>query len=261
MDEANQVGILAASVANALRPVLLIKDGSKRISACGTAVVVGIGPNRIVVTAEHVLAGNERKKVLSPCAGLADWPAGRKRLVSLADSCLDPDLTWSELSNSDATQWHDFINIGTFLDRIHVPDGIEFLAAGFPASKTKIWQGQHQINAGLMFATVRHATPTQYQALKKDPRGYVVAHYEQQGRRNLAGQAATGAHPKGMSGGALFMATQDTATSARSLRLLGFITEYHKSSGLLVAVRVEGLLDGVDIQDVKWGRLFRAIDA
>lgn len=249
------------SIALAIRPVYSLREGSKRVTAHGSAVVVGSGPHRLLVTAEHVLSGTESKRVMSTSAQLVRWPKDRKRLVPLEDAARSPDLVWSEVGADDAPQWQHFVELRTFLDLVSLPDGIEFLAAGFPLSRNTVRQGEGKIKAGLMFATVRHASDSEYAMVGRDRRSFVVARYRQDGRTTLAGEPTTGAHPKGMSGGGLFLRVRDVDTLAESMRLVGFITEYHAAPGLLVAVRMEALLDGIGLQGVSWSPQFGSEDA
>lgn len=63
--------------------------------------------------------------------------------------------------------------------------------------------------------------------------------YAQEGRINLDGSQANGAHPRGMSGGALFMMGVGGAGNAVAIPfLVGILTQYHNDVSTLVATRI-----------------------
>jgi hypothetical protein len=76
----------------------------------------------------------------------------------------------------------------------------------------------------------------------------IALSYSQESRTDLEGQAAMGAHPRGMSGGAV-MAMMRANNDTRSISipfLVGILTQYHQNIDTSVATRVVHLWNATE---------------
>jgi hypothetical protein len=123
--------------------------------------------------------------------------------------------------------------------------------------------GEGVAEAKLMVALVDLVATELCPQGRQDRRVHYCFNYSQEGRTDLAGAPSVGAHPRGMSGGAVF-AVGHAKTSTGSYYvpfLVGILTEFHEDSGMLVASRVRNVWEALGILQAGRGGLFRATGA
>jgi hypothetical protein len=248
------------NLSNIVRPVIERREGSNRLVHIGSSVVLGAGDHRLLVSAQHVTSGQGQVGVLSTANVLVPWPKRSSTLVSLDPGIRDADLTWADVDDDDQAKFPDCYDLRTTLTRVPIAEGSVLVAVGYPCSRTKVDNSNAAIRAAMMFVTVDHCDAKEYNRMNCDPRAFVVARYSPQDLRNLDDEPVVGAQPRGMSGGALFMLTEsndDENTKVYGTHLIAFLTEYHRRHDLIVATRVECLLDGLGLQGVMWKPLFK----
>jgi hypothetical protein len=228
-------------VSGAFRPVFVAEEGSGGRKATGTAFVVGENNRRFLLTAEHVVKGPHKKFVGVIGEDTFPWPRNYSKLAAKQEGLPDADIAWASatVTQSD-TALRDHLPFALARAAIPDEDGAVYVAVGFPVSKAKIRLGEGIAAAKLMTAVVHRAPSEVLNDLSLDPRIQIAMAYSQDGRTNLDGSSAKGAHPQGMSGGALFalMSTQSENKTVVIPFLIGILTQYHIDINALVATRV-----------------------
>jgi hypothetical protein len=120
---------------------------------------------------------------------------------------------------------------------------------GYPASKNR--QAQRINVAGatfsryaFMYAGTAAATVARYAASKKDPVTHTDLVYEKQGYGGMGGPPQQPPHPRGISGGGLWVIPVGAnGMPLETAHLAGIAIEYHSHDSLVFATRVEHVMD------------------
>lgn len=248
---------------SAFRPILGTKEGSGGKRLEGTATIVAHGVQRFVLTAHHVV--KERHKLIGAEGDAVDWPRKFYRLEPrTADAC-DPDIAWAHARFAPTGSGLDG-GIGMALATgQHEPSPTSaYLVAGYPASKGKVRMGDGFAQAKLMVALVDLATPDKVPGHRRDMRTHLCFNYSRSQRSGQSGEPRVGAHPEGMSGGAVFAVGRPAVQPEEPIfipLLVGILTEFYEDSEILVASRVRNVWEALGLVPALHGPLYRAVGA
>lgn len=252
------------SISDAFRPVLLTQEGSAGRQATGTALVVADGDTRFVITAEHVVRGSDPRSFGVTREYAVPWPRRYSKLVATGEDIPDADLAWATATVSrDDTALRAALPMALARAAIDDSLGPVYVAVGYPVSKAKVRQGEGKLAAKLMSAVIELAPPEKCRELGLDDRVQIAFAYSQEPRTNLQRDSIAGAHPRGMSGGAVMvmMGAGDDSGAPPIPFLVGILTEYHKNIDTLVATRVRHLWNAVDYRRGQPTPLYLRADA
>jgi hypothetical protein len=253
-----------AELAVGIRPVTIVRQGSGRISPSGTSFILGAGHRRILVSAEHVVDGPERKLFGVSPHGSTAWPDRYWRLAPAAGSAPEADVAWAAATITDEADEATAaaIRIEAVLPFFPFDEGASLVAVGYPASRGKIRNAQQTLSNQLMSVVCNASPETVYNDLALDSRVHFAMAYDPAACVGIDGQPIVGAKSKGMSGGPAFLVTAEpTGNGAQVIvpRLVGIMTEYHgPPHNVIVGVRIEHLLDGLEFWDDRPGALYIA---
>jgi hypothetical protein len=245
--ESSQRVIEAAQLlGRAVKPVLRVKEGSGGRKLCGSAFVIEHAGEFAAVTAAHVLEDDPGPRYLAVSErGSAKWPSPYSRIVAIATDAPDPDIACSRFAlapdaEPGAADAFPLISVQTGF----IPtSGMTFLAVGHPFSRGKMRHATGTLHASLVHISGEAVTLPEYAKLGLDRRVHLAMRYESTAVRLLDGSAGKGPVPEGMSGGVLLLMTQDDARVVHLLPV-GIVTTYRPGPpGLLVATRLDALLD------------------
>lgn len=228
-----------------------IKEGSGGREHVGTAFIARLAGNYVLVSAEHTVAGSRQTIVGVSEIGAARWPTPFRVVRPLSASTPDADVAYAYGANNIAAapRFPSGIPIEQDGGNVAEQPGTSFLAAGYPLSRGGLIDGHARFVGKIMYAACPSIPRSEYAAHGLDPAVHLATHYRQEARVGRGGIPITGAAPRGMSGGVLFLPTRREATGGLNqidLAVAGILTEYHAASGLLVATRVEHLVDAVN---------------
>lgn len=238
-------------------------SGGRRLE--GTATLVEDGAQRFLITAHHAVKDGSARSVGVTEADAIPWPKNYFVLQPEDQSLPDPDIAWAHTRYAPPGAGLDG-GIGSAL-AITSHDGSEdttYLIAGYPVSKGKVRMALGTAESKLMVAKVELASDDEWPRDGLDTRTHICFRYSQRGRTSIDGGTAVGAHPRGMSGGAVFAIAQPklvTATPQYVPFLVGILTEYHEGPGILVASRIRNLWEAVGMQSPRGKRLYRSVNA
>jgi hypothetical protein len=236
-------------IAGAIRPIAEIEEGSGGKRFKGSAVVLAAGQRRPTVTAAHVVSGPGIRVISLSAIGSVVWPRKYWNVVPIDAHGSDPDVAYA-IANVEAARV-DEVGPAISLDRV-LPDqqfreGTSMVAVGFPASKNRIRTGEATMQSRIMSVVGDLVRDEQYASVGADPSTHLVMVYRQDSCVDDEGNPVVGALPRGMSGGAMFVATHHPEMGFVPM-LVGILTEYHPPPhALLVAARIEVVLDALDL--------------
>ncbi len=249
---------------DALRPVIRVEEGSGGQRIEGTATVVHEGTGRFVLTAHHVVMGDLTCYLGVRGRPSVRWPSAYSVLEPLLSTAFDADIAWAHARvGAEQSDLEGGLPMAMAVTSLDDSANTMYVAAGYPASKAKVRMGLGSAEARLMFAVVELAPPAGWRPSGFDPAVQMAFKYSQTGRSNAQGEAAVGAHPKGMSGGAVFAIGQSRSSSAPLYMpfLVGLLTQFHEDHGLLVATRIRHIWESLGLQQPRNQPLFRPRDA
>ena len=236
------------TIGDAFRPIMVAKEGSGGRKASGTAIVVGHAATRFVLTAEHVVSGPQAKFMGVIEEDSVPWPTKYSRLVGTNEELPDPDVAWATTTVNE-TDVALKAHLPIALARAAIPDSTEsnYVAVGYPVSKSKLWHSEGRLATKLMTAVVKKASADEMGNLAIDDRVQMAFTYTQHSRTDLEGNATVGSHPRGMSGGAILAMMQaGNPPNAVALPfLVGILTNFHDDVGVLIATRVSHIWNAI----------------
>jgi len=252
-------------IAACVRPVSLIESGSAGKRFVGSAVVVAAGSRRVVVTAEHVVAGPEPKLVGMSTVGSVQWPTNYSRVEPVNQLVPPVDLAFfvAEVESGNPFDLLPPLPVSRFLPGEDLPAGGSVVAVGFPSSRAKSRDGHKRLHSHRLSVVGDLAPLESYARVNRSPASFLAMEFRQDGVVDEAGQPSTTAHPRGMSGGAMFAATfsADASGVRFTPRLVGILIEHHdEPDNLLVAARIECLLDATGSRHGDAAQRYRAVE-
>jgi hypothetical protein len=265
-EQAAALQAVVRQLANCIRPISLIEDGSGGKRFTGSALVVATGLRRIVITAEHVVSGPETKFLGVSEVGGSNWPKEYFRVVPVDETEAPTDIAFAvaEVALDNPDDSGRSLPIELLYPGHHFAVGTSMVAVGFPGSKAKSRDGQTRLNAKLMSVVGDLASEDVYIDIGKKLTTHLAMTFRQDACVDEHNQPAPAAHPKGMSGGAMFVAAYDTDHEGRSRfvpRVVGLLTEYHRAPiDVIVAVRIDVVLDALGIRPDGAQQRYRAVD-
>lgn len=237
-----------------IRPILEIREGSARRDAVGTAIVVGQDSTRYVVTAEHVVSGPLQKLIGVSEQNAIPWPRPCSRLAPVQATLPDADVAWAASTvKPEDIALSPPLPLALAVGSLPDAPGSAYVAVGFPGSRAKVRQSEAQLASKMMFAVVEIASRAIVAQVLKDERVQIALRYSQAGRIGLDGEPIVGAHPRGMSGGAIFMMLEGrTANGSVHVFpfLAGVITDFYEKADCIVATRVSHIWQALGLVDV-----------
>jgi hypothetical protein len=229
----------------------------------GSSVALALGAARIVVTAKHVVSSAQSKVVSLGSAGAREWPATYRVLESLDPSDPDPDIAIAVAEVDEVTDAAlPALPLTDLAPHGEYSAGDSVIVVGFPASKAKDLHSQNALRAKLLTATGDLVDNRMYGLLGRPMANHLLISYVRDSCLDEDGATVVGAHPRGMSGGAVFIATCGELPDGSIVgmpKLIGILTGYRESDNLLVATRIECLLDAMNIRPHGLSPRFRAV--
>ena len=243
----------ARALAAAIKPITIVEDGSGKRRPWGSAFVLSRGEQRIIVTAHHVVEGPQVKYMGLSSAGSIQWPRHYSVLDRVTAELPVADVAYAIASMKPDAEPDLFtaIPLAQVLPDSRLAPGASLLAAGFPGSLGKLRDAQARLRNELLYAVGSAVPADAYTALGLDQRVHLAMTYDRMACRSVSGKQVVGPLPKGMSGGVLFLLTIETRDNEEKFlvsRVVGILEAYHQDpANVMVATRIECLLDGLDI--------------
>ena len=183
----------------------------RRLTGSATSLAAS-SSRRIVVTAEHVLAGPEAKHLGVSRNNSVRWPEKYWRLSAIDPDLPEADVAWAvaDVAAEADDVVRAAIPLALALPIPPIAESASLVAVGYPASRGKLKNAHALLSAQLMSVVGKAVSARVLEDLKLDPRVHLGMLYEQAACVDLDGNPSVGAHPKGMSGGAMFLALSET---------------------------------------------------
>ena len=250
------------SVPSAIRPVSILQPGSERQRFEGTCICIADKEFRFFVTAEHVVSGPETKRIVVGTEGTLEWPTNYQRLVSADDQESHLDIAIALSSATDGAEALPAFSLRDVWPQRKYSDGDSLVAAGYPASRARFREAQTILHTALMTVLGDVVGERTYASIGRSAETHLVMKYRQDTCIDDHGELAIGAHPRGMSGGAVFATSyylDDLGETVFVPKLVGILIGFRELEGLLVAVRIECFLDALNIRPRGASVRFRAL--
>lgn len=228
-------------------------------------MVIAVESKRIIITAAHVVAGPERKIVGMSPMGSVHWPKNYSRVEPINDTVPPTDLAFFvvEVGLGNPFDLQSPLPVSSILPGEDLPEGVSVVAVGFPASRAKSRDGNTRLHSQRLSVVGDLASDKVYKAINRPPASFFAMDFRQEGVVDEAGNPSTTAHPRGMSGGAMFAATFSAKNSGVRFtpRLVGILIEYHDHpANAIVAARIDCLLDATGTRPDGNHQRYRAVD-
>ena len=250
--------------AAAIRAVMEVEEGSGGRKAVGSVTVIADENVRYLLTAAHTVSGPQTKLIGVEGGDALPWPRHYSRLAPVSAELPDADIACATATvSAKDTALAESVPLGLSLGGVPDYPGSVYLAVGFPTSKSKMRYSERALASRMMCAVVEIAPKRVGQDLRLDPRVQLAFTYSQAGRQDLDGRTTVGAHPRGMSGGAVFAmlrATASDGSSADMPYLVGILTDFHADQGCLVATRVSQVWRAIGLLQDGQDALYRRAD-
>ncbi len=251
---------------DAFRPLLGSEEGSAGKRLEGTITLVADRDERYAITAHHAVQAATPHFIGVREAMFIPWPSKYSILVPAGAPMPDLDVAWAHTRlTSPAPELEGGFPLALAITAQEWAAQTAYVAVGFPASKGKVRMATGEAKAKLMCALVELREIPSLSGSNADKRTHLAFGYSQDARTDITGASAVGAKPKGMSGGAVL-----AIGSSRNLDgsityvpfLVGILTEFHESEGVLIAARIRHLWEAVDRQaPALHAPLYRAVGA
>ena len=243
---------------DALVPIFLRTEASKALKQIGTAIFVEFQGEPFLLTAAHVLDEREHGELVVPMAHGMESIEGYIAHVDIlpeetrrSDTI---DVGYCRLTNGCATKLcFNFKPLpGSRLEI--VPDALELGACsvvGYPVSKAKYLAGQYTSETVYLRGVAEH--PPKYEALGITPKTNIVICLRAKKVVNRDKKFVNHAHPRGMSGGAIFAwpAGHELSEDWSLPKLVGVFHTYHQAQGLLVGSTLLPLVAAIGLGKMK----------
>jgi hypothetical protein len=246
--------------------VSLIEEGTGDWRLTGSAFVVSAAERRIAITAEHVVRGPQKKFLSLSASGGLPWPREYLKLESVQMGEAPPDiaLAIAEVTSAEPADLGP-LPIDLLLPGQQFEPGTSMVGVGFPSSKAKV-RGVNRTLATKLMSVVGDLTSDEVcERIGKSAATHLAMTFRQDACVDENSLPAPAARPKGMSGGPMFVAAYHTDASGTTRmipRLVGVLVEHHDApENVLVAVRIEVVLDALGIRPENAVQRFRAVDA
>jgi hypothetical protein len=253
-------------LSSCVRPISLAEQGSGGKRFVGSAFIVSSGLHRIVVTAEHVVRGPETKFMGMSIAGSLEWPTQYSRIEPFDSATPLPDVAFAfvEVTPDAEDGIATAISIDLLLASRTFEPGASMVAVGFPGSQARAKSAQTILSAKLMSVVGDLAPEEVYARIGKRSDTHLAMSFRQDACVDENGKPAMASHPRGMSGGAMFVAAYHTGSSGQTRfipRIVGVLTEYYPDpENIIVAARIECVLDALGIRPEGAAARYRAVD-
>jgi hypothetical protein len=252
-------------IASCVRPITIVESGSGAKQFSGSAVIFSNGRRRVAVTAEHVVAGPERKLIGMSPQGSIEWPASYTTIEPIDPVHPSPDLAFivADVDPGNPFDIQTPLPVSQLLPGLQFEPGHSVVAVGFPASRAKSINAQRGFRTQRLSVVGDLAAAEAYTRIGKPPDSFIAMEFRQDAFKDEHGRPASTAHPRGMSGGAMFAAAfvEDATGRHFSPRLIGILIEFHgKPDNVLVAARIDCLLDATGTRPEGSPQRYRAVD-
>jgi hypothetical protein len=247
----------------AFRPLIGTEEGSAGRTLEGTVTLVEDGDQRFLITARHAVKASTPYYIGAENAEEIRWPREKMTLLSpVAENLPEADVAVVHTATPPTDgALSGGIPAALAISAIEDNPNATYIAVGFPASKGKVREALRTINAKSMHALVEFVPVSSAGLPHLDARVHMCFRYSQSGRTDLGGQSVTGAHPRGMSGGGVFIIGRPRAADSSVMYvpfLVAILTEFHADRGLLVATRVRRIWEALGRQPLETESLYRA---
>jgi hypothetical protein len=237
--------LAARAMAENLLPVIERLDGGGPLAQVGTAFVFRHDNHAVIVTADHVVCGPTQKFVQLGPGETIRWPRPYVVVKPVHPNTPSPDLAFvtGELLG-ERPKGIRLKDIGTNSEH---ESGASLLAVGYPGSRAKLRQGDHKLRNELHYVLGSAVPLDAYASLGLDPRSHIAMYYDRAQMNDPAGKPTEAAKPGGMSGGVLFapLVRGSSPTGEHVVAAIGVLVRFKQRDGVLVATRIEPLLDAL----------------
>ena len=136
------------------------------------------------------------------------------------------------------------------------------MAVGFPASRAKSRDGNTRLHSHRLSVVGDVASAEAHDNVSRPNDSFLAMSFRQDGVVDEEGNPSTIAHPRGMSGGAMFAAvfSADSSGARYTPRLVGILIEHHDPANLIVAARIGCLLDATGTRPAGERQRYRVVD-
>jgi hypothetical protein len=261
-DLQREIALLAPSV----RPISMFEEGSGGRRFIGSSFVLSHGNQQLVITAEHVVSGPETRFLGVSASGGVLWPKNYSRLEPIDPTTPYPDVAFAfaKVDNSLEPDIPPPLPRSIVLERHQFAEGSSMVAVGFPGSRAKARNAQTKLVAEWMSVIGDLAPEDVYSRIGKSASTHLAMEFHQNGCVDENSRPAPAAHPKGMSGGPMFVAAYRASPGQPDKivpRLVGVLTEYYPDpDNVIVALRIEAALGALDPHRSPTRPLYRAVD-
>lgn len=243
----------AHNVADAVLPIVELKEGSGKRIHIGTATLIDLRGRLFLVTAAHVVSAPASRYVLGSSKGIA-VPDKYFQIVAAPSTEADLDVAFWPVREEDAHAAGMPVAIGwndIQADVRRQPEGL-YVAVGHPVSRSNLKNAHASLHTECMVVTMNEIPSSEVAELGYDADAQVVMRYDKTAVTRADGQAVTGAKPTGMSGGPIFYPVHsNTRVGAIELLFAGIITEHDPARrNAFVTTRSQLVVAALD----RWGR-------
>jgi hypothetical protein len=212
----------------------------------GTATIVRDGSHVVLLTAEHVLHGLARPSVAINETGSTGLIPNYGVLRDSEPNTGSPDIAFVFLGDRSELR-PDLSVLLEYKRSITLTEPfapVQFLIAGFPASKARLVVGDKTLLTKMMFVAVEAKPRSWYEEYGYDPTTHIAVTYDRDNCRNIDGVKTRGAAPNGMSGGPILIAGLIGGEPA--LYPAGIFIEYHADKGdAMIGVRLNEIANSI----------------
>lgn len=228
------------------------EDRVNCVTQVASGVLLCLGDEIFVLTAAHVvdeldggsllLPGSEHLRELEGTFHRVPVTPGAARhddRIDFGFLRLAPELAAGLHPSFEPLRWED---LGLFET---LTEGDLYSFAGYPASRARV--RAHMAESELFQYTGGAASDAVYGEIGFDPSLHIAMMFDVDGCV-VAGRVQATAHPRGMSGGAIFSwpkTARDLPIRSRPQRLVGIVHTYRKRPGCMVGTRINGYVAAI----------------
>jgi len=236
---------------NTIIPILGSTERGKPRSI-GSGILFGVGHERFLITAAHVLDENKITALYLPGNSELVELAGQSRVSKPPQNKRELDhldtafvrLSGEIVSRLNSVYWFLPPQLADMND-VSIP-GKHYMFTGYPHKAVGPVYGTRKIAAQLHSFTDRAAEVAKYAEVDATPAANIVINFDEKRVKDEKGRTVTPKERQGMSGGGVW----NIGAGARlpglpNIRLCGVAIEHHKKQKCLVATKINFALESI----------------
>lgn len=228
----------------AFRPALipLFTHRRKRPELVGTAIAVATKPERLLLTAAHVIREFEGDTIFTPSGyGWAEIEGQAITASTTGYKSEDDDRVDAGaivLTNESSSKLNHFLDPSLILQSIALGERDWFILAGFPCSKVKYQFPMRSVGPRALPVIAKSIEHTEYGKYRAEVGNHVVIEFDHK-RAVQAGKRVTAPSVRGVSGGMLLWTPGITDPSrVAETKLAGIFIEWPSPARVLISTHV-----------------------